>query len=194
MTERVDLYKNRVQKIPVDISGVYFLFKGEECVYIGESNSIFRRSSQHMNHKKNEWDSFKIHPVEGEHKRKALESFLINVFQPKLNKVFDCPMTATAISHSLKKNDPYIACVDYFAGNGSYGVDGNCEKCCCREFAGSFLAAVIEDAYETRGHAIPVGLLPLTDEERMLIKLYQSASDETKRKMRERLGMEKQNE
>lgn len=77
-------------KISIDtyfgIPGVYFLFKDEELVYIGESQCIFTRISQHIKEDKKQFDSFRYTKMgTGEEHRKKVERNLIKKYRPKLN-------------------------------------------------------------------------------------------------------------
>jgi len=66
--------------------GVYFLFKGMDLVYIGESNCIMPRICQHYGQKN--FDSFRIYAVMPDEKaRKKLERKLIRKHRPALNLV-----------------------------------------------------------------------------------------------------------
>lgn len=64
--------------------GVYFLYDGEELVYIGQSDNIYRRIGQHISEGVKRFDSFCFYEVGEE--RIILESYLISKFQPKYNQ------------------------------------------------------------------------------------------------------------
>lgn len=66
------------------ISGVYFLFRGVECVYIGESACVFTRIAEHLRSNK-DFDSFRFERVDGERNRKEYEKKLIKKHHPLLN-------------------------------------------------------------------------------------------------------------
>lgn len=66
--------------------GVYFLYDGEELVYIGQSDNIYRRIGQHISEGVKRFDSFCFYEVGEE--RIILESYLINKFQPKYNQTY----------------------------------------------------------------------------------------------------------
>lgn len=68
-------------------SGVYFLYKGDELVYIGESDSIFSRVGTHIREGVKDFDTWAYHEIEGTRERKALEGFLISIYKPKYNEV-----------------------------------------------------------------------------------------------------------
>lgn len=62
--------------------GVYFLYDGDELVYIGESDNVFRRIGQHIYQKSKKFNRFEIYPTSD---RKRLEGFLIDLLHPKYN-------------------------------------------------------------------------------------------------------------
>ena len=73
----------RCKMLKVVHSGVYFLYDGEELVYIGQSDNIYRRIGQHIYEAEKKFDSFCFYPAGEE--RIILESYLINKFHPKYN-------------------------------------------------------------------------------------------------------------
>lgn len=62
--------------------GVYFLYDGDELVYIGESDNLYRRIGQHIAEGKKKFDRFSIYETID---RKRLEGFLIDALKPKYN-------------------------------------------------------------------------------------------------------------
>lgn len=69
-------------------SGVYFLFKGEKLVYIGQSNSIYNRIGQHVVSDKDfdSWEYYEVNNEDGSSEYICLlESYLINHFNPPYN-------------------------------------------------------------------------------------------------------------
>lgn len=62
--------------------GVYVLYDGNEVVYVGESDCVFRRVGQHIAQGKMVFDSFYVFPTWD---RKKLEGFLIRTLNPKYN-------------------------------------------------------------------------------------------------------------
>lgn len=66
-------------------SGVYFLYDGDELVYIGESENIFYRIGTHIKEEVKDFDHWTFIETETYKERKQLESFLINIFKPKYN-------------------------------------------------------------------------------------------------------------
>jgi hypothetical protein len=73
-------------------AGVYYLFDGKKLVYIGESNCILYRISQHMSNKK--FDSFQIRLEKDERKRKQLECREIKRYAPLYNITHNPNITA----------------------------------------------------------------------------------------------------
>ena len=69
-------------------SGVYFLFHGEQLVYIGEGWNCFLRVAEHT---RKDSDRIFTHwnfvPIESKEERKALEQALRKQYKPKFNKV-----------------------------------------------------------------------------------------------------------
>lgn len=62
--------------------GVYFLFSGDEIVYVGQSVNVFARVAGHFVYKS--FDSFAFVPCRHD-QRLALESHYIKLFSPALN-------------------------------------------------------------------------------------------------------------
>jgi excinuclease UvrABC nuclease subunit len=69
-------------------SGVYFLFHGEELVYIGEGWNCFLRVAEHTRKDSDRvFTHWNFVPVESKDERKALERALRNQYKPKFNKI-----------------------------------------------------------------------------------------------------------
>lgn len=72
-----------MKRFPRQISGIYFLYQGEELIYIGKSKNIFGRVGSHCAHGR-EFDSWTYAPVEQDEilqaERKAIEKY-----RPRLN-------------------------------------------------------------------------------------------------------------
>ncbi len=66
------------------ISGVYFLYKDEKCIYVGESKCIMSRISSHFKSGK-DFDKFAYDIVKGKSKRKRMEKRLIKKHRPLWN-------------------------------------------------------------------------------------------------------------
>lgn len=62
--------------------GVYFLYDGDDIVYVGESDNLFRRIGQHIAEGTKRFDRFEIYPTR---ERKRMEGFLIRALKPKYN-------------------------------------------------------------------------------------------------------------
>ena len=70
------------------VSGVYFLFHGEELVYIGEGWNCFLRVAEHTRKDSDRvFTHWNFIPVESREERKALERALRRQYKPKFNKV-----------------------------------------------------------------------------------------------------------
>lgn len=91
--------------------GVYFLYDGDELVYIGESDNVFRRIGQHIAEKQKTFDRFEVYPTK---ERRRLEGFLIRAFSPKYNisaGMNDFPIDdlfpSLSIQETIKKYEEY---------------------------------------------------------------------------------------
>ena len=72
------------------LPGVYALFRGEKIVYIGESNNIYRRISEHTYGRgktapPKDFDRWEYVRIENDYRRKELERALISFFDPLYN-------------------------------------------------------------------------------------------------------------
>jgi excinuclease UvrABC nuclease subunit len=69
-------------------SGVYFLFHGDELVYIGEGWNCFLRVAEHTRKDSDRvFTRWNFIPIESKDERKALELALRRQYKPKFNKV-----------------------------------------------------------------------------------------------------------
>lgn len=75
----------------LDTCGVYFLIRGAEIVYVGQSVSVMSRLSQHLRGGK-DFDRFAFVPVEKKNLN-VVEWAYINIFRPALNKKFGLSTT-----------------------------------------------------------------------------------------------------
>ena len=66
------------------ISGVYYLFRGLDCIYIGESVCVYSRIAEHIRSGK-EFDAFKYERIQGVDARKKREASLIRQHRPLHN-------------------------------------------------------------------------------------------------------------
>lgn len=62
--------------------GVYFLYDGDELVYIGTTDNLYRRIGEHIAEGEKVFDRFEFYPTTD---RIRLEGFLIKMFKPKYN-------------------------------------------------------------------------------------------------------------
>ncbi len=80
---KLDVYKLR--QYPKKLSGLYFLFKKDTLVYIGETTNFLARIGQHSTGRM-DWDSYSFVPLELNPKsRRFLEWVLIYKYSPKYN-------------------------------------------------------------------------------------------------------------
>ncbi len=72
------------------LCGVYFLFLGRRCVYVGQSRNIFVRMRDHQQPRngKKEFDTFSYIEVPPE-SLDSVEAYYITLFSPKLNMVMN---------------------------------------------------------------------------------------------------------
>lgn len=68
------------------ISGVYYLFRNEQLVYIGESACVFSRITEHIKEGVKEFTHFKYEACEN---RKELERSLIRKYRPIYNSTYN---------------------------------------------------------------------------------------------------------
>lgn len=77
-------------------AGVYFLRQGNEVVYVGQTNDIYRRISEHARGRVKpgqqvkfftKWDYI---PCEDEEERIEYEYFFISILRPKYNEDMRC--------------------------------------------------------------------------------------------------------
>ncbi len=65
-------------------SCVYFLFDGDELVYIGKTTNLYYRIGQHVADGYKKFDRFEVFETDDQDR---LEEFLIRLLKPKYNKV-----------------------------------------------------------------------------------------------------------
>ena len=74
--------------------GVYFLYWERELVYVGQTNDIFRRISEHAHgrvkpgQKKKAFDSWSYVECDSEEMRISIENLIISLKHPKYNEDF----------------------------------------------------------------------------------------------------------
>lgn len=73
------------------ITGIYFLIKNEELVYIGKSVNIFGRVGSHLSDK--DFDCFSFHEIKRPIIARLLEKKLIFELKPKYNREVVAPTT-----------------------------------------------------------------------------------------------------
>jgi len=69
-------------------SGVYFLFYGDDLVYIGKGWNCLLRVAEHTRKESDKvFTSWNYIPIENKDEYNALEKELIKIYQPKYNKI-----------------------------------------------------------------------------------------------------------
>ena len=67
------------------VRGIYFLIRGDEIIYVGQTPNIFRRLGEHLRNKV--IDAYYLEPCEGSQEELTLlERRYIDIFLPPLNK------------------------------------------------------------------------------------------------------------
>ncbi len=93
--------------------GVYFLYDGDELVYIGTTDNLYRRIGQHIAEGKKVFNRFEVYPTKD---RMRLEGFLIRALKPKYNVSLGADYTSTydgdlfpsqSIEEAIKKYEEY---------------------------------------------------------------------------------------
>lgn len=103
-----------------DVCGVYFLFEGDEVVYIGQSINAYQRALNHSVGgrkpigwkkpiKRKRFTSFAVFPVPIEKLRKV-ETDNINYYRPKYNKTYDLSEKLKR-THLIKKFNINKKCI-----------------------------------------------------------------------------------
>ena len=81
----VDSAKKRKIEIPPVTLGIYFLFSGDEVVYVGQSQDVMSRIMTHRGNGIIRFDSASAVPTNNSHKNEV-EATLIVMMNPKYNK------------------------------------------------------------------------------------------------------------
>lgn len=108
--------------------GVYVLYRGHRCLYVGASTFVERRLQWHA--LKEQYTRFRVHPCEVENLRRE-EQRLIDELKPMLNKMTPTTIRAAAkpltLNCSFRLSDEKIAKLDQIAKmddrDRSYMVD-----------------------------------------------------------------------
>lgn len=83
--------KRNVIALQGTCSGVYFLFEGDELVYVGEGWNCALRVAEHTRKEsKKVFSSWTFLPMEDERERKALEREVCLQYKPKYNGRHAC--------------------------------------------------------------------------------------------------------
>lgn len=98
------------------VSGIYFLFDGDNIVYVGQSADIYRRIYEHSSGRakgdKKTFDSFEFFEVDDEQERKRMEALLIRLMRPKYN--IDIPDACCCAFKDNGRNTEKIHRIEYF--------------------------------------------------------------------------------
>jgi hypothetical protein len=88
---------------------VYFLFDGEDLVYIGKTDNIFYRIGTHLTEGQKKFDRFEMFETKNNDR---LEALLITLLKPKYNKLVPKAPVIESVSKSVDKSDPFTG--DWF--------------------------------------------------------------------------------
>lgn len=81
---------NDLPKSDISVTrGIYFLYRGNELVYIGKSKNIHARIASHLVEKLKEFDAYKILPIGGNIALDPIEQELIRKHKPIYNIAFN---------------------------------------------------------------------------------------------------------
>lgn len=91
--------------------GIYFLYKDDELVYIGQSKNIgLRIYDGHVRGKAKDFDSYKFVEISDDYNINKIERLLIEKYLPTYNKSFNV-LYNNVVKRNCIKDD---ACVDFF--------------------------------------------------------------------------------
>ena len=83
-----ELLRNSI-KLEANCSGIYFLFDGNELVYVGRGwNCLLRVAAHTRKNVDKVFTSWNYLPVKNEKEYRELEKELINKYSPKFNKTY----------------------------------------------------------------------------------------------------------
>jgi len=86
--------------------GLYFLFKGNTIVYIGQTKDFDRRLKQHIKEDVKDFDSWRFTTCRDDEERIRLEAYLITLLRPKYNQqVYENYMHNSEETPTLLIND-----------------------------------------------------------------------------------------
>ena len=89
-----------------NIAGIYYLFRESKCVYIGESECIYTRISQHIQEGVKNFTHFKILPCsDNEEGRKKLEKSVIKKYSPLYNLAHNKSQKLFTVKNVYKRSD-----------------------------------------------------------------------------------------
>lgn len=71
-----------------NIKGIYFLYKNNDIVYIGQTKNLISRLAVHLADKNKDFDSYKFLELPHNMNLNKLERFLIKKFKPEYNILY----------------------------------------------------------------------------------------------------------
>ena len=101
-------------------SGVYFLYRDNKLVYVGESGNVFGRIGEHIREGIKEFDEFEFIEL-SEIERKSMEAFLIEIIRPEYNLIGGKTIVKTPDEYLIKKPTK----------KRIRGEDKEYKDCCC---------------------------------------------------------------
>ena len=85
--DEIDCLLDSSNKLEGNCSGVYFLFDGQELVYVGKGWNCLLRIAEHTRKDSDKlFTSWNYMCIESDEKRDKLERELIRTYKPKYNK------------------------------------------------------------------------------------------------------------
>ena len=91
------------------LDGIYFLIKDRQCVYVGQSNDIYRRISEHRRgtsthgFSNKDFDSWDYIETSSQCEKDRLEYLLIHMIRPKYNIDYRLTPNAVPMREKLKQ-------------------------------------------------------------------------------------------
>lgn len=95
-----DLDISTLKRFEMPNIGVYFLFKGDELEYIGQSINVFRRLNDHLKDKV--FDNYSFVCCDSKYDAEKLEKQLIEKYKPRLNIKFKTEDIERSLQFHLK--------------------------------------------------------------------------------------------
>lgn len=102
MDIKKEILKNKISIKSINMSGVYFLIKGNEIVYIGKTTKGYSRIYQHLYQKTKDFDYYFYASLPLD-KIDEYENKYIIMFTPKYNNILPKGNTMDAIQKRIKE-------------------------------------------------------------------------------------------